>query len=221
MGMGKDWDVIEGDNLRTEELYKLLKNSLEQLNSHLNEGVGLYMFHASINQMIFEKALIDTGWQVKQQIIWKKPSVLSHAHYHWAHEPIFYCGRKGKPINFYGDRLNKTVLDELNLEKIKPEEAIKILKKIQKQSTFQEFKKDNTQKYIHPTQKPVNMAEFFITNNTKRNEWVVDMFAGSGSTLMACENTGRRCITIEMDLKYASHIIERWENSTNKKAEKQ
>jgi DNA modification methylase len=211
MRMGKDWDVIEGDNLRGDELYELLEASFKQIEPFLSQDAGAYVFHASRNQGIFEKALNKTGWEVKQQLIWKKPSVLSHAHYHWAHEPIFYCGRKGKPIKFYGDRMNKTVLDDLKIDQITPEEALKILKKIQKQSTVLEFKKDNTMNYIHPTQKPVNMAEYFITNNTKVGDWVIDMFAGSGSTLLACKKTKRRCITSELDPKYASHIIERYE----------
>lgn len=219
MRVGKDWDVIEGDDLRGEDLYKLLEDSFNRVNEVLANGVGAYVFHSSSNQMIFQTALNNTGWEVKQQLIWKKPSVLSNSHYHWAHEPIFYCSRKCKPINFYGDRKNKTIID-FDPEEITPEQALEILKIIKSQSTIVEFKRDNVAKYIHPTQKPVNMAEHFIINNTLPNEWVVDMFGGSGSTLLACESKNRRCITAEMDVKYASHIIERWENKTKKKHEK-
>lgn len=216
MRMGKDWQVIEGDNLRGDELYALLEGSFKQIQPFLSKDASAYVFHASKNQILFEKALNSAGLEVKQQLIWKKPSVLSHSHYHWAHEPIFYCNQKGKPNKFYGDYMNKTIIDHLQMDKITPEEALKILKKIHKQSTIQEFKKDNSQEYIHPTQKPVEMAKFFITNSSKTNEWVVDMFGGSGSTLIACEQIGRKCIVCELDKKYASHIIERFEETGNK-----
>jgi site-specific DNA-methyltransferase (adenine-specific) len=220
MRMGKDWDVIEGDDLRGEDLYELLKNCFKQVESSLKENAGAYIFHASRNQMLFEKALNEAGLEMKQQLIWKKASVLSHAHYHWAHEPILYCSRKGKPVAFYGDKLNKTLIGDYNLETMSQEELKDLLKTIQKQSTVLEFKKDNSQDYIHPTQKPVNMAEFFICNSSQANEWVVDMFGGSGSTLIACENKNRRCITSELDKKYASHIMERFENLTGQKGVK-
>ena len=220
MRSGKDWDVIEGDNLRGDDLFKLLKDAFSNLEPNLAKDAGLYIFHASKNQIIFEQALNISGFEVKQQLIWKKPSVLSHAHYHWAHEPILYCGRKGKNIAFYGDRLNKTVIDNENIETMGSEEMRSLLKQIKKNSTVLEFKKDNASDYIHPTQKPAHMAEYFICNSSKQNDGIVDLFGGSGSTLIACQKKKRRCIIAELDKKYASHIMERWENETNLKGVK-
>jgi DNA modification methylase len=176
------------------------------------------VFHASINQSLFQKALEDTGWEIKQQLIWKKPAVLSHAHYHWAHEPIFYCSRINSPSNFYGDYQNQTIISE-GLDELTREQLIEIIESF-KHTTIQEHKKDAANDYIHPTQKPVKMAEYFITNSTQPEEWVLDMFGGSGSTLIACENKNRKCIICELDKKYASHIIERWENKTGKTYQK-
>lgn len=217
MRMGKDWDVIEGDHLRGDDLYKLIRDCFTNAVPFLKNDAGAYIFHASKNQMIFEQAINEAGLEVKQQLIWKKASVLSHSHYHWAHEPILYCARKNKPVAFYGDHMNHTIIGDLKIDQMTPEEIKETLIKIQKQSTILEFKKDNAAEYIHPTQKPVSMAEFFISNSSKPNEWVLDMFGGSGSTLIACEKRDRKCIISELDKKYASHIIERWEDLTRKK----
>ena len=215
---GKDWDVIAGDNLRGDELYNLLTKCFEQINQYLIKNGALYVFHASRTQMQFEKALAHVGFQVKQQLIWNKHMVLGRSHYHWTHEPIFYASRINENQKFYGTRDNKTVSGFDNLQEASKEELINFIKELQNPPTMCEFKKDAPKDYIHPTQKPVKMAINYIINSSKIGENVFDGFGGSGSTLMGCENTGRRCFMIELSQDFCSHIIERWEKLTGKKA---
>jgi len=188
---GRDWEVIRGDKLRGDDLFNLLSKAFKEINQYMSKYSALYVFHASANQMIFERALNYAGFHVKQQLIWEKHHVLGHSHYHWNHEPIFYCCRADENPKYYGTRDNKTM---------------------------QRFEKDSTKDYIHPTQKPVKMAEHYIVNSTKMEENVLDIFAGSGSTLIACENKKRKCFAVEIDPNFVSLIIERWETITGKHA---
>jgi len=217
---GREWKVIEGDDLRGDKLYDLIKESFTHINAHLVKNGAIYVFHASSNQIIFEKALNTANFQVKQQLIWHKHHILGHSHYHWCHEPLFYGSRINENPDFFGTRCNKTTLTEIDPDAMDLEQLRKFVKKIKKHSTVWEIKKDSTKDYIHPTQKPTKLAIRAIVNSSKVGDGVLDPFAGSGSTLMACEEKGRVCYTIELDPVFCSHIIERWEKLTGKTAEK-
>ena len=190
---GREWDVISGDDLRGDELYDLLKDSFLIMAKFAKPSAAFYIFHAALNQTIFERALMDAGIKVKQQIIWVKHHVLGHSDYHWKHEPCFYGCFADKSCRFYGDRTNTTVW---------------------------EIKKDSSQEYQHPTQKPVALALKAIENSSRYGDIVLDMFCGSGSTLLACEQTGRRCFSMEIDPHYCDVIVNRWENLTGNNTEK-
>jgi DNA modification methylase len=220
---GRDWNIIAGDQLRGDDLFNLLSKAFKEINTYLSKDSALYVFHASATQMIFERALNYAGFHVKQQLIWAKHHVLGHSHYHWNHEPIFYCARAEENPKYYGTRDNKTIIESILLNpetigEMEKEDLQTILKEIINNSTVQRFNKDATKDYIHPTQKPVKMAEHYIINSSKMEENVLDMFAGSGSTLIACENKKRKCFAVEIDPSFCSHIIERWENLTGKSA---
>lgn len=128
---GREWDVISGDDLRGDDLYALLKDSFAIMARYAKPTAAFYIFHAALNQTIFERALTDAGIRVKQQIIWVKHHVLGHSDYHWKHEPCFYGCFADTSCKFYGDRTNTTVW---------------------------EIRKDASQEYQHPTQKPVALA---------------------------------------------------------------
>ncbi|HUU87349.1 MAG TPA: DNA methyltransferase [Candidatus Glassbacteria bacterium] len=212
---GRDWSVIEGDGL-----YNMLKDCFVQINQYLIKNGAVYVFHASSNQIIFEKALNYAGLQVKQQLIWNKHHILGHSHYHWCHEPMFYCSRMNENPEWFGTRANKTTLTKIIPEEMSIEELIRFVNKTKEESTVWDIKKDSTKDYIHPTQKPTRLAQRAILNSSKKGDKILDPFAGSGSTLMACEEKGRKCYTIELDPTFCSHIIDRWEKHTNKKAQK-
>lgn len=217
---GRNWKVIEGDDLRKDGLYQMLQKAFSCMSKHLTPKRAVYVFHASANQIIFETALNSTGFQVKQQLIWQKHLVLGHSHYHWSHEPLFYCSRINEDNEFFGDRMDKTILNRIDPDKMTTSAMKDFIRDYKAQSSVWDFKKDNTQDYIHPTQKPVHMAERAIINSSRPGDVILDPFAGSGSTLMACEESKRKGRTIELDPNFVSHIIERWENKTGKKSQK-
>ncbi|NCC55848.1 MAG: DNA modification methylase, partial [Erysipelotrichia bacterium] len=188
-GKGKSWEMIEGDDLRGEELYNFLREAFTNMNQKLTKRGAVYCFYASRNHIIFERALNDAGITVKQILIWNKHHVLGRSDYHWCHEPIMYGHKTGENCQFYGDRIEKTILNKpLSNEEInnlEDKDLRKILKNIIKNSDVWTEKKDSATSYIHPTQKPITLAKRAIINSTPRNGVVLDPFAGSGSTLMA------------------------------------
>lgn len=188
----KDELEIENDAMEQEEFEGFLSSSFEIINETLKEGGAFYIWHASRSQREFENALNNIGLQVRQQLIWVKNSmVLGRQDYQWRHEPCFYGWKEGNH-DWYSDR---------------------------KQTTVLEFDRPTANKE-HPTMKPIALIAYQIKNSTKKGEIVFDGFGGSGSTLIACEQTGRKCYTCELDPRYADVIIKRYENLTGQKAVK-
>ena len=219
---GREWEIIKGDNLRGEPLYDLLAESFKQLYKFSKDNPAVYVWHASSTQMIFEAALNNAGFEVKEQLIWNKGMVLGRSDYHWSHEPCFYVRKKGHNNEWFGDRKNKTILREgkIDFDKFKKKELIQIITAMQDESTVWEIKKDSVQSYKHPTQKPVDLCIRALINNTESQQSVLDLFGGSGSTMIAAEKLNRKSYTMELDQKYASVIVERWEQYTGEKAQK-
>lgn len=183
---------IGNDSMSNEEFEKFLTSSFLVINDILLEGGCFYVWHASRSQIEFENALNLSGLKVRQQLIWVKNSmVLGRQDYQWRHEPCFYGWKEGTH-NWYSDR---------------------------KQTTVLEFDRPTANKE-HPTMKPIALIAYQIKNSSKKDEIVFDGFGGSGSTLIACEQTGRKCYTCELDPKYCDVIIKRYENLTGQKAVK-
>jgi len=139
--------------------------------------------------------------------------------YRWKHEPILYCHQKGSNLDFYGDRKQYTQWDEERSD----EWLLKMIKKeIKKQedggSTVWRFGREFN--YKHPTQKPVQMIMKGVLNSSKADDIILDLFLGSGATLITAEKTNRICYGCEIDPKYTDVIIARWEQYTGKKAVK-
>lgn len=216
----RDWDMIKNDDLRGDKLRVFLEKAFECMAKFSIENPAAYIFHASINQRHFEEALNKAGFRVKQQIIWNKGMLLGRSDYHWAHEPIFYAIKNGKDCDWYGDRTGKTILamHQPDLEKMPKEVLVALIKAAMAVTTNWEFRRETVQSYMHPTQKPVSVVGMAIQNSTRRGDLVLDLFGGSGSTLMACEIMHRRCCTMELDEKYCDVIRGRWEEHTGQKA---
>lgn len=219
---GTDFDIIKNDNLRGEPLYELLYNSFKNLFKFSKQNPAVYIWHASRTQMIFETAINDAGFEVKEQLIWNKGMVLGRSDYHWSHEPCFYVRKKGHNNEWFGDRKNKTILREgtIDYEKFKKKELIQIINAMRDESSAWEIKKDSVSTYKHPTQKPVDLCIRALVNNTEAQQSVLDLFGGSGSTMIAAQKLNRRSYTMELDQKYASVVVERWEQYTGEKAQK-
>lgn len=216
---GRPWGVMKNDELRGDDLFKLLEPAYQNIWDFTKKGAPLYSCYASVNHIIFETALNKAGWIVKQQIIWEKGHVLGRSDYHWSHEPILYCRRGEDNTPWYGDRTHKTTILRSTIEQLndlKKEDLIRIISQVRENSDMLSIKKDPTAEYLHATQKPVNLSKTHIKNSSRPKDIVLEPFAGSGSTLMACEVSSRCCRAMELDPKNVDVILTRWANYTEK-----
>lgn len=193
VGKTKEALTIENDSLGEEGTARLWKEAYENAREVLVDGASIYAtVPAGPLHLLFAKVMKDHD-DLRQILVWAKDSfVLGRSDYHYRHEPILYGWKSPGKHEFLGGRDKDSVW---------------------------EFKRPTVSKE-HPTMKPVALMEFAIKNSTSPNEIVLDVFLGSGSTLMACETTERRCYGLEIDPRYCQVIINRWEKFTGKKAEK-
>lgn len=190
-GSTKDKLTIMNDKMSPEQFKEFLTEAFKRLYEILNEGGAFYIWLASREQVNFETALNEAGLTVRQQLIWNKNSMtLGRQDYQWKHEPCLYGWKDGASHNWYNDRSQTTIMD---------------------------FNKPN-RNGEHPTMKPIELIGYQISNSSKDGDIVADLFGGSGSTLIACEQLKRRCYTMELDPKYCDVIIKRWETLTGNKA---
>lgn len=190
---GKTGDslTIQNDDMSDGEFRQFLRDVYTSANSVMKPGAVFYIWHADIEGYNFRGAAHDIGWQIRQCLIWNKNSmVLGRQDYHWKHEPCLYGWKDGAAHYWGTDRKQVTILD---------------------------FNRP-TRNAEHPTMKPVDLIEYQIKNSSRRGEIVLDLFGGSGSTLIAAENSGRSAMLMELDPKYVDVIVKRWENQTGKDA---
>lgn len=216
---------IENDYMPQEQFISFLDNAFRNLSESLKPGGSFYIWHASITIYEFETALRLNNLKSRQQLIWNKNSiVLGRQDYQWKHEPCLYGWKEGAAHYFVDDRKQTTVIEDKGIEinKLSKDEMKQLLKQIfsDKTSTtiINEDKPHNSVE--HPTMKPLKLLERHIKNSSKPNELVLDLFGGSGSTMMTCEQLNRTCYMMEFDPKHVDVIIQRWENFTEKKAVK-
>ena len=219
---GREWEIIKNDTLRGNELFLFLLEAFKNIKRKLKLGGAFYIWYANSNSMEFETALLGAELKKKQILIWQKGLVLGHSDYHWSYEPCIYGCHPDKNCEWYGDRCQTTYwnLNPIDIDKLKKEDSIAILKKLYEDKDVWEIKRDNVNDYIHPTQKPIGLAGKALNNSSQKGMIVLDLFGGSGSTLMACEQLGRKARIMEFDPKYVDAIIQRWETYTGQKAEK-
>lgn len=212
-GRGKKTsNTIIGDHEEREAFIAFLSDVFANYRMALKAAGALYTCYASRTHREFEDALNSAGFAVRNQIIWVKTvASMGWGHYRWKHEPILYCGIEGEKTNFYGDRKNYTEWREAPTDQ-DLFEAFKELVEVEERggSTVWRFSREHD--YEHPTQKPVRLVNKALKNSSKREELVLDLFAGSGSTLSACEQSGRICYTMELDPKYADVVRKRYAN---------
>lgn len=179
------------DSMEDGEFYKFLFDFYTCAYTVMRDGASFYIWHADNEGLNFRLALKNAGFQLRQTLIWNKNAItLGRQDYQWKHEPCLYGWKDGASHNWYSDRSQSTVID---------------MKKPAKSE-------------LHPTMKPIELFDYQIKNSSAKGQNVLDMFGGSGTTLMACEQNGRRSFTMEYDPRYAQTIIERWEQFTGQKA---
>ncbi len=218
---GKEWKMIENDNLRGDKLYQFLLAAFRNIAEHMKLGGAFYIWFASVNHIQFETAIQEAKLKVKQELIWDKGMVLGHSDYHWAYEPCLYGCHRDINCQWYGDRSQKTFLamNRTDIRKMTKETMQDILLHLHEGRSVWQVKRDSVCDYVHPTQKPIGLAGIGIRNSSARGHTVLDLFGGSGSTLMAAEQLQRKARVMEYDPHYVDVIIARWERYTGLKAE--
>lgn len=216
--------MIENDNLSGDEFLYFLRDAFSAANQAMRPGAAFYIWHADSGGAIFRNACGLVGWKVRQCLIWVKNSfVMGRQDYQWKHEPCLYGWKDGAAHYFTSDRTQATVKDDnIDLRKLKKDEMLQMLQEIfsEKNPTTVIYEDKPLANDVHPTMKPVRLMARLVANSSRKRETVLDLFGGSGSTLIACEQLDRRCCMMELDPKYVDVIIDRWEKFTGKKAEK-
>lgn len=216
--------TIQNDNMSNTQFYEFLKASFSSANENLKEGGAFYIWHAGSEGLNFMSASEHVGWKIKQCLVWVKNTfVMGRQDYQWKHEPCLYGWKSGASHYFINDRTQSTVIeDKIDINKLKKEEMKDLIKELMQDNTpttvlYEDKPLKNAD---HPTMKPIKLMSRLITNSSKKKEKVLDIFGGSGSTLIACEQLNRQCFMAELDEKYCDVIIKRWETLTGQKAVK-
>ena len=174
---------IKNDNMADEAFYNFLLDAYTQMHSAMADDASIYVFHADTEGLNFRRAFADAGFYLSGCCIWKKQSlVLGRSPYQWQHEPCLYGWKKNGKHQWYTGRKETTIWE------------------------FDKPKKNGD----HPTMKPIPLLVYPIMNSSMSNSVVLDPFGGSGSTLIACEQTDRICYTIELDEKFCDVIVKRY-----------
>jgi len=192
-GKTKDALTIKNDSMKDDNFRHFLTLAFLNMAQASKAGAPIYVCHADSEGLSFRTAFKEAGWDLKQCIIWvKQHFVMGRQDYQWQHEPILYGWKPGAAHKFYGDR---------------------------KQTTVWQIDRPMANRE-HPTMKPIALCAQAIKNSSKSGDIVLDLFGGSGSTLIACEQLNRTCYMMEIDPKYCDVIVKRWENLTGQKAER-
>lgn len=215
--------TIMNDAMPMDRFIEFLTSAFEAADSTMKDGASFYIWHATASDTAFKKACENVGFEYKETLIWSKNHfTLGRQDYQWKHEPCLYGWKKGAPHYFTKERNLTTILEEepLDIDHMKADDMRKLLKKILESdvpvTVINEMKPVANKE--HPTMKPIKLIARLIMNSSKPGDRVLDIFGGSGSTMIACEQLGRRCMMMELDPKYADVIVNRWEEYTGKKA---
>ena len=174
---------IMNDNLKGEEFYQFLLSAFKNAYENLADGAAIYIFHSDAEKVNFYNAVVAAGFHYSTTCIWVKQAlVLGRFDYQMRHEPVIYAFKDTVKHKFYGDR---------------------------KQTTVWEFDRPSKSK-LHPTTKPLPLIAYPMKNSSLVNSIVLDLFGGSGSTLMAAEQMDRTAYLMELDPVYASAIVRRF-----------
>lgn len=190
-GGTKDALTIQNDNMEDGKFRQFLVDAFSMADTVMQPGAVFYIWHADSEGFNFRGACRDVGWPVRECLIWAKNMfVMGRQDYQWRHEPCLYGWKEGAAHKWYSDRSQSTVL---------------------------EFDKP-TRNGVHPTMKPVELFRYLMENSSKKGDVVFDSFGGSGTTLIASEETGRVARLMELDPRYVDVIVKRWQKMTGKEA---
>lgn len=193
VGKTEDALKIQNDKMSDDNFLQFLTDAFACMKNHLKDGGAFYIWHADSEGFNFRYACKLNDLKIRECLIWNKNSmVMGRQDYQWKHEPCLYGWKDGASHYFIDDRTLTTVIDC----------------------------KRPSKSDLHPTMKPIELYSFQIKNSSRKNEIVMDLFGGSGTTVIACEQLDRQARVMELDEHYATVIIDRWEQLTGRKAEK-
>lgn len=223
---------IKNDHMKDAAFREFLQDAFVSAFTVMREGAPMYIAHADTEGYNFRGAFRDAGFKLSGCIIWVKNSlVLGRSDYQWRHEPILYGWKPGAAHSWYGGRAKTTVFEAEDMpfrvmddgsvqieigestlvisgKELKVEELLGSTVRVEKPKRSAE----------HPTMKPVELILNQLKNSSSRGDIVLDLFGGSGSTLIACQKTGRKARLMEFDPRYCDVIVRRWQEFTGKKA---
>lgn len=213
---------IANDNMADTSFVAFLTDAFENANANMKPGAAGYIWHADSQGFNFRTACQNTGWQIRQCLIWNKNSlVLGRQDYQWKHEPCLYFFKEGAAHYFVDKRNLTTVIQqESDIDSMSKQEMRDLLKRIYSDELPKTVIDCNkpAKNPDHPTMKPCPLIGQLIANSSRRNDIVLDIFGGSGTTLIAAEQLQRRCFMVEYEPIYVDVIIKRWEELTGKQA---
>lgn len=182
---GTDGQKIQNDNMSDEQFRAFCGAFFANYFSSMEEGAPIYVFHADTEGGIFRETFREAGFHLSSCIVWNKSSlIMGRSDYHWKHEPCLYGWKPGKAHPWYSDRKQTSVFDHA--------------------------KGSGEDNKMHPTCKPVSLVEYFMGNSSKSGDLILDLFLGSGSTLIAAHKNNRTCYGMELDPIYCAVILSRW-----------
>lgn len=210
---------IKNDNMEDQAFRQFLIDVYKAADHVMKPGAPFYIWHADLEGANFRGAAKDMGWQIRACLIWVKNSlVLGRQDYQWRHEPCLYGWKAGAAHYFTDSRAESTVIeDQVNVDKLSKDELKTLCKKLLDpgiETTIIREKKPSIND-VHPTMKPVKLFGRLVKNSSKRNDIVLDLFGGSGTTIVACEQLNRRAYLMELDPAYVDVIIDRYQKLTN------
>lgn len=213
---------IEGDTMPTDELYDMLVRAMTNLREHCKEDASYYITSPQGGEigLMMMMMMKDAGLQVRHNLVWVKNSAtfsMGRLDYDYRHEPIFYTWTKKH--KFYGGYGNTVIDDSTPIDKMTKAELKDALRAMQSTKEDSVIYCDKPMKCdLHPTMKPIKLISRFIVNSSQKGDTVTDFFGGSGSTMIAAEQLGRRAYLMEIDPHYVDVILTRWEEFTGKRA---
>jgi DNA modification methylase len=208
---------IQNDNMEDQTFFNFLTDFYKRAYEVAKTGCPIYIFHADSEGLNFRKAMRTAGWEMKQCLIWVKNSlVLGRQDYQWKHEPCLYGWKSGTAHKWYGARDKDTVIDlqdKTDFKKMSKAELVKMLQEIEQKEAEGSsviYCDKPSKNDMHPTMKPLRLIGKLLHNSSTKGDCVLDPFGGSGSTLITCEQMGRKCYTNELDEKYVDVIVKRY-----------
>ena len=205
--------------MKDSEFEEFLYNCFSNAAAVMKQGAAFYIWHADSNGYIFRKTVPDAGLDIKENLIWvKQHFTLGRQDYQWRHEACLYGWKPGAAHYFSEKRNISTIINSIdNLKDGKLEDYQQFVEELKESSTVL-FCDKPVKDDLHPTMKPMELIEKQVKNSSREGENVLDLFGGSGTTLLVCEKLKRKCFMMEYDPKYADVIIDRWQELTGQKA---